>query len=651
MGRSLYFAPIENFLVDHRNFILGELSNNYEFKLDDQQKNAWKYEIDLLKRILIDFSGSIYFEFIIPRMGKRVDVVLLLSGIIFVLEFKYGENLFPKKAINQVMDYSLDLKYFHETSHDLPIVPILISSKGKSIDSRLISYSDNVFQPLLTNNENLRSYLLLCIQKINNKKNISPIQWENGKYQPTPTIIETARALYLGHKVQEISRSDAGGKNLRDTSDAVDEIIEKAKNQNQKSIVFITGVPGAGKTLAGLNIANHRMQVNKNENAVFLSGNGPLVKVLREALIRDDVRQGENRKSSERKARAFIQNIHHFRDEYLVDEKAPIEHIVVFDEAQRAWDKNKAKSFMKRKKGKEDFHQSEPEFLIRVMDRHIDWAVIICLVGGGQEINAGEAGLIEWFITLSQVFKNWKVYVSNQVGDSEFLRNQEIKSLLPATQLNINNKLHLAVSVRSFRSEHVSNLVKALLDLNINAAKEFFSLLQSKYPIYLCRDINKARKWLRENTRGNERSGIIATSGGIRLRPDGLFVKSKIEVEHWFLDDIDDVRSSNSLEEVSTEFDIQGLELDWTCVAWDADLRLIKGSWVYKNFRGSKWTVVKSESRKNYLINAYRVLLTRARQGMIIFVPLGSEKDITRLPNFYNGTYQYLKGIGIPEVA
>ena len=474
MSRAYYAAPVDSFIHENSLTIFGALADQHEFELEDQQKFAWKAQIALLKQVLINISGYVFFEFSIPRMGKRVDVVLVVNGIIFVLEFKVGENSYPAYALEQVMDYALDLKNFHETSHKRPIVPILVATEAKAVPFSLKVYPDGIYEPLMANATTLADRLQTCLQKISTTP-IDPLTWEAGQYKPTPTIVEAAQALYRGHSVSEISRSDAGTINLSETSDTIDLIVEHTKQNRQKAICFITGVPGAGKTLAGLNIANRRLQVGCDENAVFLSGNGPLVIVLREALVRDDMSKGRRRKEAERKAETFIQNIHYFRDEYFMNPNAPLERVVIFDEAQRAWTKDMAANFMKRKRGQLNFTMSEPEFLISVMDRHSDWAVIICLIGGGQEINTGEGGLIEWFYALQKHFPHWQVYVSQQITDAEYLMEKKPADLLPASQLIMDGRLHLAVSVRSFRSEKVSALIKAILDCNLITAQILYS--------------------------------------------------------------------------------------------------------------------------------------------------------------------------------
>jgi len=657
MKRSYYANTIKQFLQDSDSSILGELVRHHEFALEDLQRNAWINQIQILKQIFTGYTENafILFEYAIPRMGKRVDVVLLIKGSVFVLEFKVGEKKYSNYGIEQALDYSLDLKNFHEQSHQRHIIPIVVATEAPPLHNILNSYDDLVYSPLKANKNNLKSVLYDAFTHIP-EEILDFTAWQESVYKPTPTIIEAAQALYKGHDVTEISRSDSGAINLSRTSAAISEIISHSKKYNQKSICFITGVPGAGKTLAGLNIANERHNADVGEHAVFLSGNGPLVMVLQEALARNEVKDSKNTESritknqSLAKTKAFIQNIHHFRDDSLQTEQQPIERVVIFDEAQRAWTLEQTSSFMSRKKGIQGFQMSEPDFLISVMDRHQDYAIIICLIGGGQEINTGEAGLPEWFSAIEKKYSHWHVYVSGMLTDTEYTGNNNIYSEINPSKLHIQTDLHLSVSVRSYRSEKVSEFVKNIIDNNMDTAKSLWVEIKRDYPIYLTRNIDTAKKWLRQKARGSERMGLVASSGAYRLRPHGINVKTSIDPKNWFLNSKDDVRSSYYLEEAATEFDIQGLELDWTCVAWEADFRFNNTHWEYKNFRGTAWQNVNDVKRQQYLKNAYRVLLTRARQGMIIFVPEGSNNDMTRKPEFYDPTYMYLMEIGLPTI-
>lgn len=655
MNRSYYTNTISAFLTTSDKEILGTLSSNSEFSDEFQQKEAWKEEIKILKEILIPHKGSIYFEYAIPRMGKRIDVLLIIQSVIFVLEFKIGEKEFPAYAIDQVMDYSLDLKNFHETSHNKFIAPILVATLAKYIEPFVATtyHNDKMLLPIRCNSDSLNAAIKSILDLFDDGETIKIQDWEQGRYHPTPTIIEAAMALYNNHSVADISRRDADAINLTHTSDAISEIIRLSKEKSEKAICFVTGVPGSGKTLVGLNIATTHIDQSSELYSVFLSGNGPLVAVLQEALARDRIKRTEERGQKLKKGearsqvKAFIQIVHHFRDESIKDEKPPIEHVTLFDEAQRAWTMEQTAKFMREKKGKPNFNMSEPEFLISCLDRHPDWAVVVCLVGGGQEINTGEAGIGEWIEALEHSFPDWKIYISNRLTDSEYNSEGILQKIKHRTNVSFSESLHLAVSLRSFRAENVSLLVKQILDIDVDKARKTLHELKGKYPIVITRELKKAKQWLKEMARGTERYGIVVSSQAERLKPYAIDVRSPMNPIHWFLDNKDDVRSSYYLEDVATEFHVQGLELDWACVAWDGDFRFNQDEWQYKSFRGSKWQNINNNERRKYVKNAYRVLLTRARQGMVIVVPEGDPEDLTRQPIFYNDTYDYLISLGV----
>jgi hypothetical protein len=611
-------------------------------------------EIDILKQVLSNTEGRVYFEYAIPRMGKRIDVVLLIGPVIFVLEFKVGESWFSSYAVDQVHDYALDLKHFHEASHNNFIAPILVATEAQHSPPIVCvtPHNDKLLSPIRCNVSVLRKVIEDVLGFTEGTPNIDPNLWEAGRYAPTPTIIEAALALYNGHSVEDITRHEADKPDITLTSRTIDEIIHASKAGGYKSICFVTGVPGAGKTLVGLNAATKHQNKTDNLYSVFLSGNGPLVSILREALARDHVtsefeqgrivRIGQARS----KVRSFIQPVHEFRVEGIKDPKPPIEHVALFDEAQRAWHQAKTTDFLKRRKGVMDFVQSEPEFLIACMNRHEDWAVIVCLVGGGQEIHTGEAGISEWIESLNRSFPEWHIHISSRLTDSEYGAGKILERIQTRSNVIKNDALHLSVSMRSFRAETVSLLVKQLLDLEKDEAQQTLANISANYPIVLTRDLSKAKIWLRAQARGTERYGIVVSSQAERLKPHAIDVKSPINPIHWFLDQRDDVRSSYYLEDVATEFHVQGLELDWACVTWDADFRYTRHGWDHRSFVGDRWNFINKTERKIYQKNAYRVLLTRARQGMVIVVPNGDSDDPTRQPEFYDPTFEYLKGIG-----
>lgn len=654
MNRYYFSCSISNLLITHSDEILGQLTRNHLFSLDQTQRDAWLGQVELLRDVLTPFDGQIYFEFSIPRMGKRIDVVCIIGAVVFVLEFKVGESTYSSAALDQVMDYALDLKNFHQSSHDLTIAPILVATNAGNHPQTIAAtpQHDHILFPLRCNARNLQQ-IMQEVLHFAEGEGIEPEVWEKGGYHPTPTIVEAAMALYRGHSVEEISRSGADAINLSQTTACITEIIQSSKQQHKKSICFVTGVPGAGKTLVGLDIATKNIDKSNDLYSVFLSGNGPLVAILREALARDKVRHEKERGNILRKGEAlsdvklFVQNVHNFRDQCLIDmEHPPLEHVVLFDEAQRAWNHQQVAAFMQQKRGNGNFHQSEPEFLISCLNRHLDWAVIVCLVGGGQEINTGEAGIGEWLESIARSFKEWHIFISPQLTDSEYGAQETIQSIIQQSKVTYREELHLGVSMRSFRANNVSLLVKQLLDLQLEDAKATLNQLRDKYPIVITRNLAKAKAWLKQQARGTERYGIVVSSQAERLKPYAIDVKTPMDPIHWFLDGKDDVRSSYYLEDVATEFHVQGLELDWACVTWDADFRYSDAGWQHKSFVGDKWNQIKKTERQMYQKNAYRVLLTRARQGMVIVVPEGDKEDPTRSPAFYDPTYEYLQHIG-----
>jgi transcriptional regulator with XRE-family HTH domain len=648
------------FLSTDEKTILGELLLNSEFATEQTQTGAWLFQIQFLQQELRDRKGVIYLEYAIPRMGKRIDAVVVDQNVIFVIEFKVGAGEFLTADIDQVWDYALDLKNFHETSHSKVIAPILLATAAFSVE-RPETFAvgvDDLFAPLKATPDDFSEIYQQVLGSTQGDA-IDHEMWAAGRYSPTPTIIEAATALYQQHSVDEISRKDASAKNLKATSAAVSQIITDSRERNEKAICFVTGVPGAGKTLVGLDIATKYLDASGATQSVFLSGNKPLVDILTEALSRDAIdrrkRAGEKIKKGDKgrarsQVKAFIQIIHHYRDAYLKDARPPIDHVAIFDEAQRAWDHKQTADFMKRKKKVLEFAYSEPEFLISCLDRHSDWAVIVCLVGGGQEINRGEAGIGEWLESINRSFPNWKVYISDRLVDSEYDAIEAIEKFDKLVDVSRNNDLHLSVSMRSFRAESVSSFVKNLLDLEVDAARGELEKFREKYPIVLTRDLSKAKRWLRGCARGTERYGLIVSSNAQRLKPLAIDVRSPMKPVNWFLEGKKDVRSSYYLEDVATEFHVQGLELDWACVAWDADFRFDGRTWSTHSFVGDKWQKVKKTERQQYLKNAYRVLLTRARQGMVIVVPEGDVNDPTRPEKFYDGTFTYLRSLGVPLI-
>lgn len=651
LRRAWYAAPFAGFIAHSEDEIIGQLTNNSNRPVDLEQRDAWRAQIDYLKQWVRGRSGTVLLEFNIPRMGLRADAVLLIAGCVVVVEFKIGETSAARHALTQVWQYALDTKNFHETSHALPIVPLLIPTNYAVREPQAPPYApDCVREPISLAPQQVPALLDRLAEDFPDP--IDARSWTAGRYRPTPTIVEAARHLYAQHDVTEIIRTEADATNLTDTARRLESLITRAQTFGDKVICFVTGVPGAGKTLVGLNLATtHRER--GDSHAVFLSGNGPLVSVLCEALTRDDVmrrkRAGDpiTKANASKPIKAFIQNVHHFRDEALRDPTPPIDRIVIFDEAQRAWNQSKTALFMRQTKGRPDFNQSEPEFLIETMDRHVGWAVIVCLVGGGQEIHTGEAGIGAWVDACRTRFSHWRICMSDRLVETEYGGGEPLSRARMGTRTEFFADLHLAVSLRSFRADRVSSFVKSLLDLDRNAARCTFEAFRERYPIVLSRDLGAAKRWVKSKARANERFGLLGSSRAMRLRPHAVEVRLAADPIHYLLAEPQDVRSSFYLEDCATEFQVQGLELDWACVAWDADLRMGSAEWSHHDFSGSKWKSIHSPENQRNLKNAYRVLLTRARQGMAIFVPPGDCEDPTRSPAFYDKTFEYLRDLGL----
>ncbi len=683
MLRSYYDSTIDVFLGRKDEEILGVMSKDNEFDLTLEQRGAWLEEIQIMKRVLQNQSGHIIFEYTIPRLGKRVDVVLLINGIVFTIEFKVGANEFLVNDKEQVWDYALDLKNFHEESANLTIVPILVATEAPdgscSTAPDLFShYSDKVYYPLFSNSKALLGIIQRILEENPEHPALDAHDWIYSRYNPTPTIIQAASALYMNHSVEDITKHEADKAGIDTCTNLILDIIKRSKENHQKSICFVTGVPGAGKTLVGLNVA---IQQEQGDLAVYLSGNGPLVKVLTEALARDKVAKEKaqgtkcTKTEAERQVSRFIQIIHRYRDNMLSKLKLPIkgqtveidpakisakakenaaevENVAIFDEAQRMWDMRHLSAWLARKKNLADFPMSEGEFLIWSLDQHKDWATIVCLVGGGQEINSGEGGIGLWIQALNETFPQWQVYISDRLTDKEYAEGNVSALLENNPNVHLERNLHLAVSQRSYRAETLSLFVHQLLDLDVHAAQVTYADIKDRYPIVLTRDLAKAKAWLREHARGSERYGMLVSSKAFRLKPLAIDIRSQADIVPWFLNPITDIRSSLFLEDVATEFDIQGLELDWTCLVWDGDFRYnpTRHSWQHFNFRSDRWQNINQPEGRAYQLNAYRVLLTRARQGMVICIPEGNPTDATRLPEFYDSTYEYMRKLGIEEI-
>lgn len=698
----MYFAPIKDFCITDSRAIYSEIDHSVDnASREGLQKGAWDAEIKILKdNFCIDScpdyikDGYIAFEYTIPRLSKRPDVILLINGIVFVLEFKVGERSASKSQKNQAIGYAEGLKYFHSMSWNMVIAPVLVATESKPSNAGLRLNDNHVFGLIICNKNNLveriNSIVEYCAENTTYYyKEGWEQEWINGQYDPNPSIIESTLKHYNSHGVLDIRHSEADSETISETADFVVRKIDETRQNNEKAIFFVTGVPGAGKTLVGLEIV---AKTHKDYKSVFLSGNGPLVDVLSTALTKDTELQEkcakkidhENFSGDLYKPTSMVQLIHGYRKatvdkirditpdgELLLKDntKPEVEHVVIFDEAQRAWTREKLQT--PGRSGKwtmlqhQNFPYSEPGFLLWSMSQHKEWSVIVCLVGGGQEINTGEAGIVEWIRSLKS-FPQWKVYMPQELKDKEYGGEELISAYDELDNKKVQDQvLHLAVSRRSIRNNKVSDFVKLLLDGDNAEACLLNKLLKtSDYPIALTRDISEAKEWIRkrQSEKGEnkpyQRAGVLMSSKAFRLRPFGYEIKKVGEykkVANWFLGDVNNTESSDFLEVALSEFFVQGLELDWTIVVWDADFRAKYNSsdgflgWeFYGGFNGLKWE--NNNSQQDYQLNAYRVLLTRARRGMIIVVPEGSVEDNTRAPEYYDSTYEYLKSVELDEI-
>lgn len=705
-NRCLYKSDFKSFIEADPFSVLGRIHDTFHGQALTTTDEAWLGEINLLQNVLLPWKAEeaeIIFEYDIPRLGKRIDVVLLLRGLIFCLEFKVGQKDALQSDVEQVMDYALDLKNFHRYSHDRVIIPILIPTKHTSSSSSFTPsvYSDSIYNPLITGANGLQNLIQEVLKHANANTPGTIQDWIISPYTPTPTIIEAARSLYENHSVEDITRHEADKVTTDATIAYILEVINQSKRNREKSICFVTGVPGAGKTLVGLDVAVKQSYqddgtFNEDDGAVYLSGNGPLVAVLTEALARDNYKKSREKdddkklSDSRREVNKFIQIIHRYRDNILAKIKNPVvngeleidpdkavklqqsgygevEHVAIFDEAQRAWTHKRIADYLKRggtygnKVKVANFPMSEAAFLIWSLDQREDWATIVCLIGGGQEINTGEAGISEWIAALNERFPHWNVYISDKLTEPEYAEGKVNELLEHNPNVVYSDKLHLGVSLRSFRAERLSAFVHSLLSFNPDAAELYKNVVSHGYPIVLTRSMDKARKWLRQQARGTQQTGILISKVSARFKPLAVHVlpQSEDNAVHWFLEDKTDVRSSNYLEEAATEIQVQGLEVDFACVLWDADMRYDNGKWTFWKFNGkTQWTPEKNYEPQKYMLNAYRVLLTRARQGMVICVLKGNERtthegfpeDPTRQPSFYDSTYEYFKRLGLAEI-
>ena len=653
-GKAYYCNNIPAFIQEDSSSIIGQLVR-HSFDVNKEQSDAWENQVQELQTRLeqCGMEGDIIFEYDIVRLGKRIDVILLIRHMVFSLEFKNGKSAFVAQDAQQAEDYALDIKNFHKESENLYVCPILIATKAEPYGKVQSTdcYPDKQIHLQRENIETLMPKVVTISSMYGDDEKIDFEKWFNSPYYPTPTIVAAAVEAYSSHNLSAIARSEAGQNDIDLCENKINEVIDYARDNRKKCVCFVTGVPGAGKTLVGLDVVAKNLDRGSDSLSVYLSGNGPLVEVLREALVRSVKEKKQYNWETAVAINTLIQSSYAFKRDNASHSRPTAENIMIFDEAQRVWNQEK----MTRKHANDPaMSVSEPHLLYSIMDRHKDWAVMICLVGLGQDIYDGEVGINEWFKCGVNEFTEWEMYYSSQIFSQVEDKNIDRELIENCDRCHEMNELHLRTSVRSFRADKQCRFVDYLLDNSPEEAKDVYSLISEKYPIFVTRDYQKAKEWVRSQVRGSQWSGVLACSSAQRLKPEGIYVSTDIDVKNWFLAPSDDLRSSNMLEIVASEFKVQGLELDWAIICWDADLRRSHdgSGWEHYSFKGSKWMRRNKEEQKRYLVNSYRVLLTRARQGMILFVPKGvdKEEDQTRDHNYYEPIYEYLLKCGVKEL-
>ncbi len=665
-----YFSgSVKDFLMESDEVIQAKLHTSYANDGFSSQytsaTKAWGATLTFLRphlknliRDIPEVEGwGLVLEYPLYRLRIRLDLVLLSFQSIYVIELKTGSTEYLSADKRQVEEYALDLRDFHSGSSFTEIYPILwCPERDDALDKTDFKVTDFVSSVVSVGKNNL----IPAIKKIElntplNRRKLSLSSWLSSEYKPVPSIISAATAIFGNHGVKEISNSDAD--NLAIAGEEIAKLIKNAKSLGGHYLIFLSGVPGSGKTLAGLKVVHDVLleQILSAGEIVYLSGNTPLVVVLREALALDQVSQAQNNgqkksltlKRARMNMRVTIQHVMDFLNQYLKKEifKPPIDHVVVFDEAQRAWDEKQGKV-------KFDRQASEPELVLGIMERHSDWAVVVALIGVGQEINDGEYGLSGWGSALMSRFnsgyRNWKIFGSDVSISGLNIPSEKV----PSESISLNQNLHLIVSQRSYRAPQLNEWVNLVISGNADGAKKI-KLSLPNYPVMITRDKEVMKKWLISQARGQRRIGLLASSGAKRLRPDGygefLHANDGASIAHWYLKPQGDLRSSFALEVPANEYTSQGLEIDYVGLCWGGDFIRPKtgdGKWTVRKLGGTRWTTVKVDSGQRFVENSYRVLMTRAREGMVIWIPNGDEADETRSPEEFDLIYSYLIDCG-----
>jgi hypothetical protein len=667
-GRTYYESFIEDFVsCKHPQDIIEFLTESDESSDDSElhfQKNAWSNQILILQKYLKDKKGYIIFEYVLSRVNMRIDVVLLMDNVVYSLEFKNNKTSFLDDDIDQASGYGYALKNFYESNRDKYVVPILIATKAPDIECSEGSDLgiDKLFSLFKANKNKMEQYIDLIRSKYGSEVIYTEEDFDNwirSPFKPNPTIIQSARSIYMNNQVDEFFKFDAGEENLKITKLTVESIVKEAKENKKKIICFVSGVPGAGKTLVGLDLAGKTRNDKSGElpDAVFFSGNGPLINVLTEALGRDAFKNNPQKYPNKYRAvndvKAFIQDLHAFKQDIVSTKKETIdENVLIFDEAQRVWNEEQLeKWFTKKGVNKSYFGLSEADLLLSVFNGK-DWGVIVALVGLGQDIHTGENGLGVWFKSLLDKHKEWDVRLSKEIF------NQSADNLVEYADLLMNCSrvkeypgLYLKTCIRTPRAKNLSEFSEALLHNDPEKAKQALAKFDN-YPICITRDLRLAEQFVSSNSSRKERFGKLCSSNSKILGRLSRFFDNidNWHFANWMLDE-SGKDSSNSLAFAASEFNIQGLEIDWSLLGWDMNMYYSNGDWHQQKMLTPKRFVESTEIQKKHILNTYRVLLTRARKGIVIYIPRTNEyEDVYGINKFYDSTYEYLKSCGIKDI-
>ncbi len=646
----LIALPVHAFLAGDDDALLDRLAHDavrHHRTNEAAQLRAWSVSLACLRAALTAWPAAedwlLVLEYPMRRLGLRIDAVLATPRAVLVLEFKADATELTPADRRQAEGYALDLQDFHAASRGHVIVPILVATAARPAPATwplAIGGATSVLDASATTLPTLLRDLWARLPP----GRLDVAGWSAAAYRPVPGIVDAARTLYARNSVAEIADAGAEARNLRDTTAAILAACTRARTEGGHVILFVTGTPGAGKTLCGLNVV---FGAERHDHATFLTGNPTLVHVLREALVRDAVATGMARIAAQRRMKAAIQALPAFRDENVPRADPPADRIAVIDEAQRSWSREYAiRASADRPVRLSD---SEPGHLLDIMARHPDWAVIVCLIGNGQEIHTGEGGLAEWGAALS-TRPTWHA-IAAQAALADLVPRQRLPAL---PGLATDPALHLDIAVRSIRNPNAAEWAGAVVRGDAPEARAI-AARHGGIPFAVTRDLATLRAALRAQARGDRRAGLIGSSGAKRLRADGLGVElphmDATAVARWFLDRWpEDVRASDALETMATEFACQGLELDIAGLCWGGDLVRLGNTWQVRDFRGTDWQVSRHAERQANRLNTYRVLLTRARYQTLIWVPQGSPTDRTREPDRLDAVATFLYECGAEKM-